>query len=81
MLWQLFIAVFVPIVPVDPTITRVYSTPKFRLMFECDGFETLFDFARELLKENRDIIKTMLSQMRRLYSESVAGRQLAEKEA
>ena len=81
MLWQLFIAAFVPLVPVDPTITRVYATPKFRVVFECDGFETLFQFARELMKENRDIVKTMWSQMRLFYSESVAGRQLAEKEA
>jgi len=81
MLWQLFIAIFVPFIPVEPTITRVYATPKFRVVFECDGFETAFDFTRELVKENRDIIKTMWSQMRLFYSESVAGRQLVEKEA
>jgi hypothetical protein len=80
MLWQLFIAAFVPLVPVDPTITRVYATPKFRVVFECDGFETLFQFARELLKENRDIIKTMWRQMRMFYSETVAAKQLAEKD-
>ena len=81
MFWQLFIAAFVPLVPVEPTIARVYATPKFRVVFECDGFETLFEFARELLKENRDIVKTIWSQMRLFYSESVAGRQLAEKES
>ena len=81
MLWQLFIAIFVPLVPVEPTITRVYATPKFRVVFECEGFETLFQFARELIKENHDVMSTMWSQMRLFYSESVAGRQLAEKEA
>jgi hypothetical protein len=81
MLWQLFIAVFVPFIPVNPVLARVYDTSKFRLVFECEGFETVFVSARELVKENRDIMTTMWSQMRRLYSESVAGRQLAEKEA
>ena len=81
MLWQLCIAIFVPLVPVEPTITRVYATPKFRVVFECEGFETLFQFARELIKENHDVMSTMWSQMRLFYSESVAGRQLAEKEA
>jgi hypothetical protein len=80
MLWQLFIAIFVPFIPVEPTITRVYATPKFRVVFECDGFETPFEFAREMAKENRDILTAVWSYMRLFYSESVAGKQLAEKE-
>ena len=80
MFWQLFLAIFVPFVPVDPTITRAYDSPKFRLVFECDGFETLLEFSQELVKENRDTIYTMWRQMRLFYSETMAGRQIAEKE-
>ena len=50
MFWQLFLAIFVPFVPVEPTITRAYDSPKFRLVFECDGFETLLEFSQELVK-------------------------------
>jgi hypothetical protein len=80
MFWQLFIAILVPFVPVNPTFVRAYDTPKFRLVFECEGFETVFESARELVKENRDIISTMWSHMRLFYSETMAGKQL-EKEA
>ena len=77
MFWQLFIAIFVPFIPVNPKVVRAYDTSKFRVVFECDGFETAFDFTRELVKENKDI----WSQLRLFYSETVAGRQLAEKES
>jgi hypothetical protein len=81
MYWQLLIAAFVPFVPVEPTVVRAYDTPKFRLVFECTGFETLFEFTRELVRENRGIIKTMWGQLRLFYSESVADRQLVEKDS
>jgi hypothetical protein len=71
MLWQLFIAIFVPFIPVDPTFTRVYATPKFRIVFECDGFETPFEFTREIVKENRDILSAVWSYMRVFYAKTV----------
>ena len=81
MLWQLFIAIFVPFIPVEPKITRGIHASKYRLIFECDGFETVFEFTRELVKENQDIMSTMWRQMRLFYAETMAGRQLAEKDA
>jgi hypothetical protein len=81
MLWQLFIAIFVPFIPVNPKVVRAYDTSKFRVVFECEGFETAFDFTRELVKENQDIMSNMWRQMRLFYSETVAAKQLVEKEA
>jgi hypothetical protein len=81
MLWQLFVAFFVPFIPIEPKFVRAYDTPKFRLVFECDGFETTFEFVKELVRENNDIVYNSWRRMRQFYSEFVAGRQLAEKEA
>lgn len=81
MLWQLFIAIFVPFIPVEPTVTRGIHPSKYRLIFECDGFETPFEFTRCLVKENNDILYGAWRWMRVFYAETMAGRQLAEKDA
>lgn len=84
MYWQLaklcFFA-FAPFIPVDPVVKREIRDSKYRLIIECEGFETLFEFTRELVREHNDICYDMWSKLRMFYSETIAAKQLDGKEA
>jgi hypothetical protein len=73
MYWQLVILSLFPVIPVNPTIYRIYDTSKFRIVFECDSFESLY----ELVKANRQLAYNVWRQLRKFYSDTPAAKQLA----
>jgi hypothetical protein len=77
MYWQLALLSLFPVIPVNPTFFRIYDTSKFRIVFECDSFETLYEFGIELVKENRQLAYDVWKQLRKFYSDTPAAKKLA----
>jgi|Laugrefbdmm110sn_1035136.scaffolds.fasta_scaffold33417_1 hypothetical protein len=78
MYWQLFqiiIVTFVPFVPVNPVIRHHPDLTKYLWTFECNGFDSIYDF----FVKNQGKIKNLYSKMKLFYTDTMAARQLENK--
>jgi hypothetical protein len=73
MYWQLVLLSLFPVIPVNPTFAYEFCNSKYKLILECDGFESMY----ELVNENRQLAYNVWRQLRKFYSDTPAAKKLA----